>query len=417
MRWSGKDLVCSCGYYFTWHNKFFSIRNKLANDDNYAKFYTKEYFQSSLYDYTSFRLNRIVDLARPKVGGKILDLGCGPGEIAIRCASQGANVFGIDVSKDALRLCAERSLNEDVDIHLFEFDGRKLPFKSSTFNSIILADVIEHIDDETLKSLTIECSRVLVPDGRVIIHSSPTKNIIELSKKIKKISFNRLDFYSQLVNPEYEFLHVRYHSQDSLRRILERSSLHAVMWGDFQYLQDSPLARIFCLRILRNMFSDQLWCLAFKDKRIPGLKYKDEPYINFIDVPSEINLGKSRESFINHGFHKAELDSFRWTEKTASLFINVPEEPKKIQIELNTSNPDTSIKPVQVSLFLGNEKVSELYLSDGEFHTYSFKIPEGIKSGITELKIEVDRTFVPKVCGMNDDPRELGVAVYNIRIL
>lgn len=133
------------------------------------------------------------------------------------------NVFGIDVSKDALGLSAKRSLNEDIDIHLFEFDGRRVPFKSSTFNSIVLADVIEHIDDETLESLMIECSRLLVPDGRVIMHSSPTKNIIDLSKAIKKLSYNRLDFYSRLVNPDYEFLHVRYHSQNSLRRILKKA--------------------------------------------------------------------------------------------------------------------------------------------------------------------------------------------------
>lgn len=92
MRWSGKDLFCNCGYYFTCINNYFGIKNNLDgdNNNNYAKFYTKEYYQSSLYDYTSFRLNRIVSLAKPKVGSMILDLGCGPGEIAIRCAQLGA---------------------------------------------------------------------------------------------------------------------------------------------------------------------------------------------------------------------------------------------------------------------------------------------------------------------------------------
>lgn len=416
MRLSGKDLFCSCGYYFIWSNNFFSIKNGLEGN-NYAKFYTKEYYQSSLYDYTSFRLNRMVDLARPKLGSKILDLGCGPGEIAIRCAKRGADVFGIDVSKDALRLSAERSLNENVDIHLFEFDGRRVPFKNSTFNSIVLADVIEHIDDRTLETLMIECSRLLVPDGRVIMHSSPTKNIIELAKRIKKLSYDKLDFYSRLVNPDYEFLHIRYHSQDSIKRILKKSSLHPVIWGDFQYLQKSPLSRIFNQRILRDVFSDQLWCLAFKDKKATGLKYKDKPYLDFIDVPSEINLGKTSESIIDHGFYNAELDSFRWTEKSASLYISIPADSNRVQIELSTSNPDTHIKPVRARIYLGNEKVSELYLPDGAIHAYSLKFPERIRTGITELKIGVDRTFVPKDCGMNDDTRELGVAVYNIKIL
>lgn len=417
MRWSGKNLSCSCGYCYVWANNFFNVIGRLDGENHYAKFYTKEYYQSALYDYTSFRLNMIVNLARPKKGSMILDLGCGPGEIAIRCAMLGADVFGIDVSRDALRLSAERSQKENVDIHLFEFDGRKVPFKSATFNSIVLADVIEHIDDETLECLMTECSRLLVPEGRVILHSSPTKNIIQLSKIIRIISHNKLDINSRLVNPDYEFLHIRYHSQNSLSRILRRSSLNPVTWGDFQYLQGSPLSRIFNLPILREAFYDQLWCLAFKDKRPRDLKYKDKPYINFIDVPSEINLGKSAEPFINHGFYNAEADRFRWMERSASLFINVPESPGTLQIELGTSNPDIDNKPVQVSLFLDKEKVSDLYLSDKEFHAYSFKIPKRVKSGITEFKIEVDRTFVPKNYGMNDDSRDLGVAVYNIKIL
>jgi cyclopropane fatty-acyl-phospholipid synthase-like methyltransferase len=417
MKWSEMNLFCSCGYGFIWSDNFFSINNSLSKyNNNYTKFYTKEYYQSSLYDYTSFRLNRIMNLAKPKIGSRILDLGCGPGEIAIRCAKLGAEVFGIDVSRDALGLSASRSFDENVHVNLFEFDGRKTPFKSFIFDSIVLADVIEHIDDKTLECLMIECSRLLVPGGRVIMHSSPTKNIIKLSKLIKKLSFNKFDFYSRLVNPEYEFLHIRYHSQASLSRVIKRSSLNTVMWGDFQYLEGSLLSKILDRHFLRDLFGDQLWCLAFKDKKDIKLIFKDMPYMNFIDVPSEINMGTSAESFIIKGFYNSELDSFRWIEKSASIFINIPENSEKIQIDMSASNPDIGMKPINVNLFLEREQVSELSIYDGAAHTYSIMLPKGVKSGITELKIEVDRTFVPKDFGINDDPRELGVAIYNIKI-
>lgn len=46
----------------------------------------------------------------------------------------------------------------------------------------------------------------------------------------------------------------------------------------------------------------------------------------------------------------------------------------------------------------------------------NFEIDEDVRPGMTELKLEVDRTFVPRELGMNDDPRDLGVAIYRVAI-
>lgn len=414
MSWLGNDIFCGCGYYLQWSDKFFIIKNKPHKKDNYAEFYTKSYFQSSLYDYTSYRLGKIVGLSTPHPGSRILDLGCGPGEIAIRCAKQGAEVFGVDVSTDALWLSSERALKEGVKLNLLEFDGKKLPFKDSVFDSIILSDVVEHVDDITLESLIRDCSKTLKPDGRLIIHTAPTKNIIALSKFLKKISFNRLDFYSRMVNPDYEFLHIRYHSMESLKKFAERSSLYPIAWGEFQYLRGSLACKLLDRNILRDIFSDQLWCIAFKQPI--ACEYNEMAYINFLDVPSEMNLGGSADVYINHGFYDAELDKFRWTGQTASLFIKVPENPQELYIELMSSHPDIAAKPVRVSIYLGGQHVSELTLSDRELHAYSFIIPKRVGNGVKIFEIRVNRTFVPKDHGINDDPRELGIAIFKLRI-
>jgi len=148
-----------------------------------------------------------------------------------------AEVYGIDVSKDALRLSSERCAREKVRVRLFEFDGEKVPFKESMFDSIILSDVVEHVEDETLDLLLGECARLLKSDGRLIIHTSPTRNIIHLTKIIKSASFGRYDLHARLVNPDYEHLHVRYHSLGSLRRLLKKNSLYPIMWERFSTSQ------------------------------------------------------------------------------------------------------------------------------------------------------------------------------------
>jgi len=58
----------------------------------------------------------------------------------------------------------------------------------------------------------------------------------------------------------------------------------------------------------------------------------------------------------------------------------------------------------------------ELHLQDQGVTEISGKIEERLKPGLTELKLVVDRTFVPRDQGMNEDARELGIAVYRIEI-
>jgi len=416
MSWAGDDLCCDCGYCLEFCDNFFNVKDKIDKTGGYAEFYTKKYYKSSLYDYTGYRLDRIIGFAMSGEGRRILDLGCGPGEIAVRCAKRGAEVFGIDVSRDALRLSAERSAREKVKVNLFEFDGEIIPFRDSTFDSIVLSDVVEHVEDETLNVLVRECARLLNSEGRLIIHTSPTKNIIALTKMLKMVSLGRVDLHSRLVNPDYEFLHVRYHSKGSLRRFLKRNSLHPVIWGEVRYLADSWLPKLLGRLGMGDIFSDQIWCVAFKDGRFLKPNRGKKPYMSLIEPKSEIDLGRCDDLYINYGFYDSEFDSFRWTEKRASLFVNVPEDHDHVEIQLHTSNPDVDKEPIRIDLYLGDHLISRFYLSDWEMQVRTFKIDEKIMPGMAELRLEVERTFVPKEHGMNEDPRELGVAIHRVVI-
>jgi 2-polyprenyl-3-methyl-5-hydroxy-6-metoxy-1,4-benzoquinol methylase len=104
---------------------FFWDERPHTEHSDLADLYNAKYYESAFYDYTDSRLDTLITLAKPAKGKRILDLGCGPGEVAVRCAKLGAEVFGVDIARDALRLSGRRCTREGVRIWLFEFEDRK----------------------------------------------------------------------------------------------------------------------------------------------------------------------------------------------------------------------------------------------------------------------------------------------------
>lgn len=95
-------------------------------------------------------------LAR-RLCGRTLDIGCGIGDmLAFR-----PQTTGVDVNEHTVRYCRERGL----DAYLMTPDV--LPFADASFDSVLLDNVLEHIEAPTL--LLGEVRRVLVPGGRFLV--------------------------------------------------------------------------------------------------------------------------------------------------------------------------------------------------------------------------------------------------------
>lgn len=89
--------------------------------------------------------------------GRSLDIGCGVGDFLYMYK----NIVGVDINNDCVNYCKSKGLNAllmDIDI---------LPFNDSSFDSIVLDNVIEHI--EYPSNLILEIKRVLVPNGTLLI--------------------------------------------------------------------------------------------------------------------------------------------------------------------------------------------------------------------------------------------------------
>ncbi len=126
-------------------------------------------FLSSMHHKLVFlrRLEALCKVIAPLISpGRVLDVGAGNGMIGAQLMNMrnDINVEGIDVH---LRL--------ESAIKVLHYDGVHIPFESNTFSSVILIDVLHHIDD--YRPILSECMRV--SRGNVVIKDHFCENQIE----------------------------------------------------------------------------------------------------------------------------------------------------------------------------------------------------------------------------------------------
>jgi SAM-dependent methyltransferase len=97
-------------------------------------------------------------------GRRCLDLGSDNGVVSLLLRQRGGSWASGDLTRDTVD--AIRSL-VGTDVHLL--DGKRLPFPDREFDLVVVADMIEHLDDEV--AFVTELARVLKPGGRLIVNT------------------------------------------------------------------------------------------------------------------------------------------------------------------------------------------------------------------------------------------------------
>lgn len=99
----------------------------------------------------------VMFLPRPKSGSRLLEIGCGQGELLARMRMLGWVVEGLDIDPEAVRVASAAGLQ----VRLGELDEQHYP--DHYFNAIHLSHVIEHVHDPI--GLLNTCHRILKPGG------------------------------------------------------------------------------------------------------------------------------------------------------------------------------------------------------------------------------------------------------------
>ncbi len=106
---------------------------------------------------------------RHTYGKRILEAGCGSGEISLRLARRGNQVFMLDVSHSALQLAKDAA--RDIDKAPFFIQGSifNLPFREEAFDFIFNIGVLDHFGPTRRKEAVRELLRGARASANVLI--------------------------------------------------------------------------------------------------------------------------------------------------------------------------------------------------------------------------------------------------------
>lgn len=194
------------------------------------------------------RLAYALKLGDVQPGMSVLDIGCGRGEVMLKCRSRGAaSVIGIDYATVPLRVAHDNleamglHVNSDRStIGLDRADVKALPFADEAFDRIFMLDVVEHLYEWELQMVWREVQRLLKPDGLLIIHTLPNRWAMDYGYRMINSVIPGLP---TTVADKRDIFHVNEQSVISMARSLRRGGLQAKVW-----LTDQMLAQADWLR-------------------------------------------------------------------------------------------------------------------------------------------------------------------------
>lgn len=149
--------------------------NYLRHEDIYRKLIKEENAigwdkSPAAYEEIERRLKMIFDLCDMPSRGRILELGCGAGNISLWLEKQGYEVTGIDISPTAIAWATSKCLDAGGTTRFFVDNVLDMHFAEDEYFDIVLDGHCLHciIGDDRRKVFS-ESWRVLKPGGRLLI--------------------------------------------------------------------------------------------------------------------------------------------------------------------------------------------------------------------------------------------------------
>jgi SAM-dependent methyltransferase len=129
---------------------------------------------------------RLGELAKPPA--RVLDFGCGTGNLALHLSGRGYEVSACDISSQMVERAREADHDMSVDWRLLPVGWSELPFGSNTFTAVVASSVFEYLAD--IDTTLAECRRVLMPGGYLLATVPNPRNLIrKLEGRLRPLSW------------------------------------------------------------------------------------------------------------------------------------------------------------------------------------------------------------------------------------
>ncbi|MDN3351623.1 cyclopropane-fatty-acyl-phospholipid synthase family protein [Actinomadura sp. DC4] len=124
----------------------------------------------TLADAQRRKIDRLLDLAGVRPGSRVLEIGTGWGELAIRAAARGARVTSITISEEQRKLAldrvAEAGYAGSVDVDLRDY--REV---EGVYDAIVSVEMIEAVGERYWPVFFESLDRALAPGGRIALQA------------------------------------------------------------------------------------------------------------------------------------------------------------------------------------------------------------------------------------------------------
>ncbi|GAA1477222.1 cyclopropane-fatty-acyl-phospholipid synthase family protein [Nocardioides aestuarii] len=121
------------------------------------------------------KVERLLDATGVGEGSRVLEIGTGWGELAIRAARRGAHVHSVTLSTEQLELAqrrvAEAGVSDRVDIELCDYRAITTAHPGRQYDAVVSVEMIEAVGAEYWQSYFETIDEVLAPGGKAGIQA------------------------------------------------------------------------------------------------------------------------------------------------------------------------------------------------------------------------------------------------------
>jgi ubiquinone/menaquinone biosynthesis methyltransferase len=155
-----------------------SLHERIATPDGKRR-YVRSLFATiaDKYDFITVALSygqdrrwkqRVIALAAPRAGTRVLDLATGTGDLAFAASARGARVVGLDITQRMIELARGKRDRHagDPPLHFLVGDMLALPFPVASFDIVTTGYGLRNVPDLALA--IDEIGRVLAPGGQAL---------------------------------------------------------------------------------------------------------------------------------------------------------------------------------------------------------------------------------------------------------
>jgi len=103
----------------------------------------------------------------PLAGARVLDIGCGPGDIARALADSGADVLGIE--PDPVQAAKNAAAPPTPHVALIEARAEALPADDASMDAVFFFRSLHHVPVPAMDAALAEAARVLKPGGTLCV--------------------------------------------------------------------------------------------------------------------------------------------------------------------------------------------------------------------------------------------------------